>query len=154
MPSIRIFLDSSALFAGVLSFKGAARALLVLSEMGQIELLISEQVIIETERSLARIIPAALPGFRQAVKDAAIKILKDPSAKAVAECFHMIRDRSDAPILAAAIKAKVDFLVTHDRKHFLDDARVVKRSGLRIGTPGEALAWLREKESSRNCAVP
>jgi predicted nucleic acid-binding protein len=144
MQNIRMFLDSSALFAGVLSSEGAARALLVLSELGQIELLVSEQVIVETERSLARKAPAALPDFRQTIKDASIKIAKNPTARAVKECLSMIHDPFDAPILAAAIKAKVDYLITHDRKHFLNDPKVIKKSGLRIGTPGNALAWLRE----------
>ena len=48
------------------------------------------------------------------------------------------------PILLAAMKASVDYLATHDRKHFLDDPKVAESSGLRIGTPGDALAWLRE----------
>jgi hypothetical protein len=32
------------------------------------------------------------------------------------------------------------FLVTLNRRHFLDDPEVIKKSGLKIGTPGEALA--------------
>jgi hypothetical protein len=42
------------------------------------------------------------------------------------------------------MKAKVDYLVTHNRKHFLNDPTVAEKSGLRIGTPGDVLAWLRE----------
>jgi hypothetical protein len=34
-------------------------------------------------------------------------------------------------------------VVTLDRRHFLDDAAVAHRSGLRLGTPGDALAWVR-----------
>jgi predicted nucleic acid-binding protein len=143
MSNVRIFFDSSALIAGVISSEGAARALLVLSEMGQIDLFVSEQVIVETERNLARKVPVALPGFRQTVKDANMKILKDPSQSAVQESLYMIYDPSDAPILAAAIKAKVDFLVTHNRRHFLDDPKVAEKSGLRVGTPGDALMWFK-----------
>ena len=39
--------------------------------------------------------------------------------------------------------AKVDFLVTLNRKHFIDDPGVAMKSGLRIGTPGDALGWVR-----------
>ncbi|MDX9865493.1 MAG: hypothetical protein RBT34_11875 [Anaerolineaceae bacterium] len=39
----------------------------------------------------------------------------------------------------------MDFLVTLNRRHFIDDPRVVQVSGLRIGTPGDALAWVRER---------
>lgn len=45
----------------------------------------------------------------------------------------------------AAMHARVDFLATLNRKHFLDDPQVAARSGLRIGTPGDALAYIRDR---------
>ena len=45
------------------------------------------------------------------------------------------------PILLAAMNAKMDFLATLTRKHFIDDPQVAWGSGLRIETPGDALAW-------------
>ena len=63
---IRLFLDSSALFAGIISPNGAARVLLLLGGTGQIGLLVSEQVIAETERAVARKVPRALNELRQA----------------------------------------------------------------------------------------
>ncbi len=55
----------------------------------------------------------------------------------------LISHAADVPILLAAMKAGVDFLVTLNRRHFLDDPEVAARSGLRLGTPGDALAWVR-----------
>jgi hypothetical protein len=49
------------------------------------------------------------------------------------------------PVLVAAVKAKVDFLVTLNGKHFIDDPGVAKNSRLRIGTPGDALHWVRRQ---------
>lgn len=43
------------------------------------------------------------------------------------------------------MQANLDYLVTLNRAHFLDDPGVADRSGLRIGTPGAALAWLRQR---------
>jgi predicted nucleic acid-binding protein len=143
MSKKKIFLDSSAVISGVISPVGAARALFLLSEAGSLDLVICEQVIVETERTLARKAPKALPDFRQALKQAGPKILADPGMDEVRACLYMISDPADAPILAAAIKANVDFLVTHNCRHFLDDPQVSERSGLRIGTPGDALLWLR-----------
>jgi hypothetical protein len=57
-------------------------------------------------------------------------------------------DPNDVPILLAAMKAKVDYLATHDRKHFLDDPKVAERSGLKIGAPGNVLSWIRENLTS------
>jgi len=144
MPKAKIFLDSSALIAGVISAAGAARVLLVMSENGDIDLIISDHVITETERSLARKIPHALSDYRAVLKDAKIKIVRNPSAEEIQANLSMIADKDDVPILLAAIQAKVDYLATHNRKHFLDDPTVAEKVGFKIGTPGDVLGWLRE----------
>jgi hypothetical protein len=43
------------------------------------------------------------------------------------------------------MQAGVDYLVALNRRHFMDDPRVAARARLRIGTPGEALAWVRKR---------
>ena len=144
MSKIKVFLDSSAVIAGIISSTGAARVLLVMSEAGQIEVFISEQVIVESERSLARKVPHALPDFRQALKDAQPKIIKNPTPKQIEDNLYLIADPDDVPILLAAMQANVDYLATHNRKHFLDDPKVAEMSGIKIGTPGDVLAWIRE----------
>lgn len=144
MSKIRVFLDSSAIMAGVISSAGAARVLLVMSETGQIEIFISEQVIVESERSLARKVPQSLPNFRQTLKEAQPKIIKDPTPQQTKDHLYMIADPDDVSILLAAMQANVDYLATHNRKHSLDDPKVAERSGIRIGTPGDILAWIRE----------
>ncbi|GEM_PF-716984 len=58
----------SALFAGVVSPSGAARALLLLAEAGQLMVTVSEQVVAETERAVARKVSRALPYYRQALR--------------------------------------------------------------------------------------
>jgi putative PIN family toxin of toxin-antitoxin system len=143
MPKIKIFFDSSALISGAISANGAARFLIQLAEIDEISIIINEQVIAETERILAKKSPRNLPNYRSFIKVVHPTIMK-VSADEVARCLYMISDPTDAPILATAIKAKVDFLVTHNRKHFLDDPKVAEKSGLKIGTPGDALAWIRE----------
>jgi predicted nucleic acid-binding protein len=54
MKKINIFLDSSALIAGVISETGAAHVLLQLGETEDVVLVISEMVVNETYRSVAR----------------------------------------------------------------------------------------------------
>jgi predicted nucleic acid-binding protein len=148
MPKINLFLDSSALFAGVASPTGAVRVLLWLAEAGLITITVSEQVIAETERAVARKVPRALPSYRQALRSAALRILRDPPPEEVQAHQHIISHQADVPIIVAAMKARVDYLVTFNRRHFIDDPGVAARSGLRIGTPGDALAWLRERRFS------
>ena len=145
MSKAKLFLDSSALFAGIASPNGAARVLLLLGESGELSLLVSEQVIVEVERAVARKIVSILPDLRQAILNSRLQILPDPDAEAVLAHLDWISHAADAPILVCAAQAEVDYLVTLNRKHFLDDPRVAERSGLRIGTPGEALAWVRSR---------
>jgi predicted nucleic acid-binding protein len=148
MPKPNIFLDSSALIAGVISETGAAHALLQLGESEDILLTVSEMVIVESERSIAKKSLHNLNDLRALIKKAKLRIVTDPSKKEVQTSLYLIDDPSDVPILLAAVKAKVDYLATHNRKHFLDDPKVAEKSGLQIGTPGDALAWVREKLSS------
>jgi predicted nucleic acid-binding protein len=145
MKKPNIFLDSSALIAGVLSGTGAAHVLLLLGESEHILLTVSEMVLIESERSIAAKSPRNIPILRKAIIRSNLNVVRDPSPKEVKANLYLISDPTDVPILLAAIKAKVDFLVTHNRRHFLDDPNVAERSSVRIGTPGDALAWLRQQ---------
>jgi predicted nucleic acid-binding protein len=141
----QLFFDASTLFAGVISAVGAARALLQLSEAGTVTITVSEQAIIETERTLARKAPTALPFYRETLRASRIRIVKDPSAAEVAAARDMIAHEPDVPILVAAIKIKTGYLVILNRRHFIEDPDVARRSGLRIGTPGDALVWVRNE---------
>ncbi len=147
MPKIDIFLDSSALIAGIISDQGAARALLLLAEDGKILISVSEQVVAEVERNIARKVPKAVPFARELILAANIRILRDPSILEVNERQGWISHPPDLPILVAAASARVDFFTTLNTKHFIDDPDVSQRSGLRIGTPGDALAWVRDQLS-------
>ncbi|MBK9008892.1 MAG: PIN domain-containing protein [Anaerolineae bacterium] len=144
MAKPNIFLDSSALVAGAISSAGAARAILLLGEFGDIVITISELVVVESERVVARKSPRSLDDLRNLIKISRVKIVRNPLPKDSRSNLYLIKDPADVPILLVAMRAGVDFLVTHNRKHFLDDPKVAENSGLRIGTPGDALAWLRE----------
>jgi len=144
MPKFNIFLDSSALIAGAISESGAAHVLLNLGESQDIALTVSELVIIESERAMAKKAPSNLNDLRSLIKSSNLRIVDNPAKEEVEANLYLINDPNDVPILLAAMKARVDYLATHNRKHFLDDPKVTEISGLRIGTPGDVLAWLRE----------
>ncbi len=139
----QLFFDASALVAGVISASGAGRALLLLAEAGTVRITVSEQVIVETERTLVRKAPAAVPFYRETLRASRIRIIKDPTPAEVAAAHDMIAHEPDVPILVAAMKVRTGYLVTLNRRHFLEDPQIARRSGLRMGTPGDALAWVR-----------
>jgi predicted nucleic acid-binding protein len=143
MPMRDIFFDSSAMIAGIVSSQGAARALLLLGEDKKVTISVSEQVIAEVERNIARKVPGALPFARELMLHSHMRILRDPPIEAMRQHLDWISHAADVPILVAAVSAGVDYLVTLNTRHFIDDPEVARRSGLHIGTPGEVLAWVR-----------
>jgi hypothetical protein len=68
MPKFNIFLDSSALIAGAISESGAAHILLNLGESKDIVLTVSELVIVESERAMAKKAPDNLNDLRSLIK--------------------------------------------------------------------------------------
>ncbi len=148
MKKVSIFLDSSALIAGVISENGAAHVLLQLGETENVSLKISEFVFNETTRSIGRKSPENLENIQKEIEKARIVILQDPSHEEIQANLYLMEDPDDVPILLAAIKAKVDYLATHDHKHFLNDPKVAEKAGIKIGTPGDVLAWIRENLNS------
>ncbi|MCC7119727.1 MAG: PIN domain-containing protein [Anaerolineales bacterium] len=149
MQKLNIFLDSSALMAGVISETGAAHALLQLGEAEDILLIISELVLNETTRSVAKKSADNLEDVQKEIRKAKITIIKNPSRYEVQANLYLIEDPDDVPILLAAVKAKVDYLATHDKKHFLNDPKVEERAGIKIGTPKDVLDWIRENLSAK-----
>jgi predicted nucleic acid-binding protein len=140
----RVFLDTSALLAGLASTTGASGKILALGEAGILTLVVSEQVLVEAERNLQDKLPNAIPEYERFLNACPLESIPDPSTGDVGKVKDIIHPK-DASILAAAKNAQVDYLVTLNRKHFLDDPRVARTSGLRIGAPDDLLDWLREQ---------
>ena len=136
-PKPKVFLDTSALIAGIASPKGAARELLRLAEIGLIEIVVSRQVIVEADRNITAKLPECIDDFRAYLETLAPVLIDDPSAREVKPFFSLIHP-DDAPVLAAAVLAKADYLVTWDRKHFMTKGpRALVRPN--VMTPGEFL---------------
>jgi predicted nucleic acid-binding protein len=140
----RVFLDTSALLAGLASPTGASNVILTLAEMELLALVVSKQVLAEAERNLQEKLPEAIPEYQRFLSTCPLERVADPPAGDVAKAKEIIHPKDDS-ILMAAKNAQVDYLVTLNRKHSLDDPEVARRSGLRIGAPDGFLAWLREQ---------
>ena len=138
----QVFLDTSALIAGLLSPTGAAHEVLRLCEAGVVKAVMSRQVLVEADRNLAVTLPAILPDYRAFLKHLAPRIVADPPRAAIEQAEAIIH-HNDAPILAAARLADVDYLVTWNTRHF--QKKVVREAvGFPIVTPGEFLEAFRQ----------
>lgn len=138
----KVFLDTSALIAGVVSAKGAARAVLQLAETGLIEVIVSKQVVVEADRNIEEKLPELLDAYREFIALLSPLLIDDPHHKDIKGFLEMINP-DDAPILAAAVNAGADFLVTWDRKHFIG-RKFDLQNNMKIVTPGEFLKYFRE----------
>jgi predicted nucleic acid-binding protein len=134
----RVFLDTSALIAGVLSRKGAAYQTLKAAEAGLLELMVSADVLIEADRNMEKKFPALMEDYRQLIEDLKPILTDDPTIEEIQKAGQWI-EASDAVILAAAIKSLPDYLVTWNTKDFMS-ARMPKSLPFKIMNPPEFIA--------------
>lgn len=139
----KVFLDTSGLIAGVVSTSGAAREVLRLGEAPVIHLVVSRQVLTEGDRNIATKLPTVLADYRMLLEHLGLQIVEDPSAQGVREAARVIHHK-DAPILAAARQAGVDYLVTWNTRHF-HSAAVRAFGPFAVLTPGEFLQAFRRR---------
>jgi len=141
----RVFLDTSALIAGLISQTGAAREVLRLCEAGVVETLVSTQVLTEADRNLSEKLPGLVADYRLLIQSIAPTLVDDPTPSEVSRLAGVIH-ANDAPILAAAIAAEADYLVTWNTRHF-HQPKVRKVVRFQIVTPGEFLVAFRNSLS-------
>lgn len=142
---IRAFLDSSVFFSACLSATGAAHELMRQGLRGRVVLVVSDLVLEETRRNLSLLPRRADEGvalFEQFLTAVPLERV-EPTRREVLLAARYT-DLKDAPIVAAAKRARVDYLVSLDRKHLVGAPEVARGSRLKIVLPGEVLARLRE----------
>ncbi|MFB0546830.1 MAG: putative toxin-antitoxin system toxin component, PIN family [Anaerolineae bacterium] len=142
MPArVSVFLDTSALFAGIWSAEGGGRMILKLGEAGAIRLLVSPQVLDEIESALRRKAPDMLGLLALLLDRSGVEVVSSPIPEAVQDSQALTDHPGDVQVLAAAWGAGADYFVTLDRKHFLDNLALRDAVPFPVGTPGDFLAW-------------
>ncbi len=136
----RIFLDTSVIFAAVLSETGGARKLFRLGEIGLIQLILGPTVIRECEAVVRRKAPASLPVLAQLLDLGQVEVAGAAAHAWLEKVREIVAYEPDALVLAEAIGAEADWFVTHDKTHFLDID--TGRWNIRIGTPGDLIEAL------------
>lgn len=144
-PKPRLFLDTSALFAGIWSAEGGARMLLKLGEAGVVELLVSSQVLEEIEDAIRRKAAQLLGGLALLLDRSQARVVPAAPDEIAARCRSLVPHPGDARILADAWHNRADYLVTLDKTHFLGAPGLAAQVPFPIGTPGDCLAWIRKR---------
>lgn len=122
--------------------------LLKLGEAQAVKLYVNSHVLQEIEVVLRRKSPQSLGALALLLDHSRITLTSQISEDQIAICRSMVNYAPDAVVLAAAWEAEVDYFVTLDRKHFLDNQQLHEMAPFKIGTPGDCLAWYRNELSS------
>jgi len=143
-PKHKVFLDTSVMIAAVFSETGGARKLLKLGELGVIQLVVGPHVLRECEDVVRRKVPESLPRLAHLLEIARVDTAAAADEEMVEAARAIVEYRPDAYVLAEAMGADPDWLITHDKEHFL---KLRPDSGLPfgVGTPGDFIQALEDQ---------
>ncbi len=143
LPVAKVFLDTSVIFAAVLSPDGGARMVFRLGEVGYLQLMAGKQVLKELEAVIRRKVPQTLPDLAVLLDTVKIVVTPEASTENLEQAKRLVAYPPDALILAEAIQANPDWFLSHDHQHILKISP--ETISFRIGTPGDLLNWLKEQ---------
>lgn len=141
--SLRIFLDTSVVFAAVLSPAGGARKLFLLGETGILKPVVGPTVLRECDEVIRRKAPRLLSTLAQLLAIAQTETSRAPGQAHIKTARLYVNYAPDARVLAEAIAADPDWFLTHDRQHFLKTRQTI-RLPFEIGTPGDLIQKLKD----------
>jgi len=136
----RYFIDSSVLFAACYSTRGQPWQLIQAAMRGEVTLVLSDFVLAETWRNLEHTAPQHLEDLRAILLRVPFEVVK-VTPRLVKTASRAV-ELKDAPIVAAAKRARVEALVTFDHKHLLRPPEPAVFLKAPIITPQEAMARL------------
>jgi predicted nucleic acid-binding protein len=125
VASLTVFLDANVLFSAAVG--GPALELIwELARRRRIRLVTSAHCRAEAMANIERKRPGSMSRLEQALAEVAL--VPEPASGLVDAARRLLPEK-DAPVLAAALEAGADFLVTGDLKHF---GGLMKRDDLQL----------------------
>ena len=117
--------DANVLFAGLVWPRWSYEVLRHAAN-GDFKMVLVPQVITEARKNISRKFPGFSESLEQFLTEVRYELAKSPSSAEVAANNDLCRHEQDVPILVAAIKAKVQCLVTNDRDLTVQDSTTIK----------------------------
>ena len=142
LPRYRLFFDTSVYIAALISPQGAAGELLRLVETGAITMVVSEEVIRESDRVLGTKLPELVQESRRLWKHLAPEVFPNPTPDALKSFLEKL-PKGDAKILCAAHLAKVTAFVTWNTRDFMASS-ISKLVDFPILIPADGLKLFRK----------
>ena len=135
----RVYVDSNVIIIGRMIEESNSRLILEATEAKVIQTVISEDTLKEVteffRRNFGKTEAATVRYYVLMMLDGEI-VWRHSYERDIEQCKQDISDSDDAPHLAAALKAKPDFIVSTNR-HFLEGVKKI-----RVLTPKEAIETL------------
>ena len=141
-PKPRVFLDTSAMFAALLSETGGSRLLLKLGEAAVVQILVGPRVLAELDGIVVRKVPEVRPAVALLLDAASCEVGPMAGELQLELAGKALSYAPDAQILAEAMTVYPDYFVSLDREHFVGNP-ALSHLPFPVGTPGDCLAWLR-----------
>ncbi len=138
------FLDTSVLFAAVLSETGGARLILKLGEADAVELWIGPWVLREAEGVIDRKSPSSKAHFALLLDRSRVRVGLEATEDALQTAARAVTYLPDAQVVAEALTVGIDYFVSLDRVHLIGNPRA-DQLPFPMGTPGDFLAWFRAR---------
>lgn len=138
----RVFFDTSVYIAALISPGGAAGELARLAEAGAIRMIISQEVIIESDRVLADKFPGLIQESRRLWKHLSPEMAPEPLPGQIKPFLQKL-PRADAAILCSAHLANISAFVTWNTRDFMAHG-VQSLVDFPIVIPAECLTFFRK----------
>jgi len=137
---VRVFLDTNVLFSSAYRTIGAPAHVVDLAGAGAFVPVISTAVVRELAQSLQRKAPRAIERADRILAEVRFELAGEAAGSAI-ERWRNATLGTDAPIIAAALAAEVDYFCTGDRR-ILARGRAGELAGLRVASPAELVEIL------------
>ena len=116
-----------------------------MGEAGSIQLLASSQVLDKIERTLRAKAERLLPALAVTLDRIRLEVVRLATPAQSEFYAEIMAHPADALILVAALEIEVDFFVTLDRKHLLNNQPLRKHLPFPMRTPGDCISWYRNR---------
>lgn len=114
----KVFFDTSVYIAALISPKGAAGELIRLAEAGIIHIIVSKEVIIESDRVLSQKFPELIQESRRLWKHLEPEIAPEPTTGQLKPFLNTLSN-GDASILCSASLMDISAFVTWNTRDFM-----------------------------------
>lgn len=144
MPSLTVFLDTSALLSGLASPNGGSGIILEAGAESLFKLVVTDLIIEEGFRQAKRLKIKELL-LKQLVVDGVINVIEAPDDEFINRYAYLTSDPDDAHVLAGAIMARANVIVSLDKKHILTPRIKIALKPMKILSPKQFWGWVRNK---------